>query len=928
MLAVLLAAAASGGMTTAPAANLASFELGFVPNQGQWNSEVRFGTRTPGLQTWITDQGMVLDLYRLRDVGPGKRPSREGHVIRQTIIGARGSTIAVAPREGRVSYFRGSKAVSDLSTSSEVLAKNVLPGIDVRYMTVGSMPRYDLLVRPGADPRAFRMRIEGAQKTWLDREGLAIQTRLGVLRQANPIAYTVANGRKNKVAARYELHGNVVSFQVGKYDRSRTLIIDPLVFSTFLGGSAADEAAGVSVSVSGESFVTGTTASSDFPATVGAYDTTLTGSTDLFVVRLKTKGEALIYATYLGGEGAEQAGDIDVDREGVATIVGTTFGAGYPTTLGCAFPTLSGTSDAVVTRLNPTGTSLVWSTHFGGASADDGRDIKLDGQGIPHFVGQTFSNNMPTGRSSWDMSYNGGGDAYKASLSTNGVLVQSCTYIGGSNEDAANGVDVLVSGASLTTGYTLSSGFPTTNGAYDTSHNGMMDAFAIRLDANATTAAFSTLLGGKEDDIGHAASFGPEEDAFVVGQTNGDDFPTASAFDASHNGVVDAFVTRFGARGDMLKYSTYLGGKEDDMAYGLDVDKTGTAYATGGTSSDDFPTTASAFDKTRDGGSDVFLTLVRPNGLTLRYSSFFGGKEDDTGRDVHVRTFAQPTVVGGTSSAGFPVTPGVFQGALNGASDGFVFRLGLRKLGKSIVLDGDMKTTRRWGYWTTQNGAITGWQSVSGLLAANWKLGGFGDLNEDGVEDAMVWNVNTRQMGGYLMNGPTITGWTSIGTTAADWAPVALADANADGQKDIVVYNPVLNKVGAYLLKWNGSSTAINGWLFLANVPTGWTVAGLVDIDGNDENDLLVRRTSDGRMGAYLRAGNAISGWASMLTIPTDWAVVGLGDFDETGSADILVMRTTDRRLGTYLMNGPAVLGWRTFGTVGTAWQVAGVGDF
>lgn len=387
-----------------------------------------------------------------------------------------------------------------------------------------------------------------------------------------------------------------------------------LVYSTYLGGSGYDQGVGIAVDPGGAAYVTGTTTSSDFPTTGGAFDTTANGEVDGFVTKLDAAGSALVYSTYLGGGGGDELYAIALDGTGSAYVTGGV-GAGFPTTSNAFDTTFNGAFyDAVVTKLDPAGSSLVYSTYLGGISNEFGRGIAVDAGGSAYVAGNSASPDFPTTRKAFDRTSNGG-DAIVTKLNAAGSRLVYSTYLGGSADDTSSGVALDSAGSAYVIGGTYSSDFPTTIGSFDTTFNGVFDAVVTKLDATGSGLVYSTYLGGSSSDVGEEIGLDGTGSAYVTGGTGSSDFPTTSdALDTTLDGGIDAIVTKLDATGTGLIYSTYLGGSGGDYAYGIAVDA-GNGYVTGDTPSVDFPTTAGAFDTTYNGDfGDAFMTKLELGG--------------------------------------------------------------------------------------------------------------------------------------------------------------------------------------------------------------------------------------------------------------------------------------------------------------------------
>jgi len=394
-----------------------------------------------------------------------------------------------------------------------------------------------------------------------------------------------------------------------------------LVYSTFLGGSNLDSASGIAVDSTGNAYVTGTTSSSDFPTTVGAFDTTHNGDRDAFVTKLNPSGSALVYSTFLGGIDGDFGRSIVVDTSGNAYVSGDTFSANFPTTPGAFDTTISPNevADAFVTKLNPAGSALVYSTFLGGSSGAQSGGIALDTSGSVYVTGTTSSPDFPTTPGAFDTTHNSSGDVFVTKLNPTGSALVYSTFLGGSTSDEAHSIAVDAAGSAYVTGFTTSTNFPTTVGAFDTTYNGNLDAFVTKLDPTGVALVYSTFLGDVDFDSGNDIAVDSSGSAYVTGSTSSSNFPTTvDAFDTTYNGnLADAFVTKLNPSGSApLVYSTFLGGSgndqnfnvADDQGLGIALDVFGSIYVTGATRSPDFPTTAGAFDTTFNGVEDAFVT--------------------------------------------------------------------------------------------------------------------------------------------------------------------------------------------------------------------------------------------------------------------------------------------------------------------------------
>jgi len=686
-------------------------QLHFEANRGQTHKDVRFLSRGPGYSLYLTSGEAVLMLAR-PNPDEKKRNARSPHergaqtpvksvALRMSLVGAAPEPLVSGLEEqpGTANYFIGkdpAKWRTNVPTYARVHYRDVYPGVDLVYYGNQRQLEYDFVVAPGADPRRIVLGFKGA-KLEIDAQGeLVLRTPGGDIRQHKPIIYQNIDGSRREIAGGYVRKGaNRVGFQVAAYDRSQPLVIDPVLsYSTYLGGSGLDGGNGIAVDAEGNAYVVGYTSSSNFPTTAGASQTSFGGGTgfDTFVTKLNPTGSALVYSTYLGGSGTDFGRRIAVDAGGNAYVVGQTTSNNFPTTAG-AFKTSfgGGYSDAFLTKLNPSGSALVYSTYLGGSGEDDGSGISVDADGNAYMAGFTQSADFPATAGAFQTTFGGGyGDAYVTKLDPTGSALVYSTYLGGSDSDAAGNPALAVdaSGNAYVTSETVSTDFPTTAGAFQATLGGFQNVFVTKLDPTGSALVYSTYLGGSITDSSQAIAVDADGNAYVTGSTTSTDFPTtAGAFQTSfRGGRNDAFVTKLNPAGSALVYSTYLGGSDREGGSSIAVDAAGNAFVTGSTTSSDFPTTVTSFQTTFGGGTreafsgrtggDAIVTKLSADGSALVYSTYLGASENDIGFGIALDAQANPNayVTGSTASFwNFPITTGAFQTWMaGGSSDAFV----------------------------------------------------------------------------------------------------------------------------------------------------------------------------------------------------------------------------------------------------------------
>lgn len=597
-----------------------------------------------------------------------------GAALAMTISG--GNSVAAAsgenPLAGVSSYFTGSdrsRWITGAQQFGAVRVKSVQPGVDIVYHSGAAREiEYDFVLAPHARADRLKLRFEGARRLSIDREGnLVIATAAGDVVQHRPVAWQEQDGRRAAVSARYLIsRSREARIELGQYDRSRAVTIDPVLsYSTYLGGSAADSINAIAVDSLGNAYVTGETSSADFPTTTGALRTTYSAVNNLaFVAKINSTGTALLYSTFLGGSYGDWGSAIAVDSSGNAYITGIANSSDFPTTSGAMQRQFHGSSDAFVSKLNASGTALVYSTFLGGSSTDAGSAIAIDAAGDAFIAGYTSSIDFPATSGAFSTVKSAGysSDAFVAKVNPAGSALVFATYLGGSNSDSANAIAIDSSGNSYVTGNTSSLNFPVSTGAFQAvsktgSYNGT--AFVTALNAAGSALIYSTYLGGSQYETGTGIAVDLNREAYVTGSTGSADFPTtAGAF--SRVGVnlyqysTDAFVAKFSSTGALLA-STLLGGSSYDTSAAIALDGNSNVLVTGQTTSSDFPVTPGSFP--RAALAAAFLTKLTGNLSSLTYSTLFGASGGVSGTGIAVDSANNVYIAGQTASKNLPISP-------------------------------------------------------------------------------------------------------------------------------------------------------------------------------------------------------------------------------------------------------------------------------
>lgn len=600
--------------------------LSFEPNHGQTDRQVKFLSRGRGYNLFLTATQAVFLLRQSERREDGERDALKTKTreslsqLRLTLKSAnkRAHVKGSDRLPGVQNYLIGNNSkrwLTDVPGYRRVSYEEIYPGINLTYYGNQQQLEYDFEVAPGADASVIRLACDGADALDIDSHGdLVLKLKNGEIRQHKPNVYQYADGQRINIDAKFLVRGREVGFEIAPYDHSRSLVIDPtLVYSTYLGGTGDDSGSSIDIDNNGNIYVTGTTTSMAFP-TANSLQAAKAGLADAFVTKLDPAGANIIYSTYIGGSGQDRSDAIFVDK---------TSGAVY----------LAG-------RVDPT------------------------------------SDDFPTTPGAFATTYRGGDfDAFVLKLNPAGSTLAYSTFLGGGDNDSAIGVAADASGVTYVTGGTRSSGFPTTASAYQFSVAGDTDAYLLKFNAAGSAMLYSTLLGGSATDRGSSVRIDNAGNAYIVGYTSSQDFPTETAFQNSLAGSFDAFVAKIDTNASgtaSLAFCSYLGGSSDDKGYGLALDPDNNLYVAGQTTSTDFPLLNPA-QAAKGGSFDAFIARISSSGTKL-YATYLGGSGDDRATGVAVNSSGNAYVTGYTASTNFP-TAIPFQLANGGGTDAFVAKL-------------------------------------------------------------------------------------------------------------------------------------------------------------------------------------------------------------------------------------------------------------
>ena len=893
ILAAVLAVAATLGLRPEPSSALAAgpstghpgLRLLFVANEGQFGAQTRFAVKSPGLSAYFASSEVALVLrgepVLVRFMGASPAPTLEG----------------LNRLPGNVNFLLGDRPENwrtGVAIYDGVIYRNLYRGIDLRYRAVETRLKSEFVVAPGADPSLIRWSYDRAQVLSTEGGGLVVRTSKGELREELPAVYQEIGGRRVSVKGGFRLHGDSqVGFDIGVYDGTRPLVIDPVLsYSTYLGGSGLDSARAIAVDSAGNAYIAGQTDSFNLPVTNPLQASSGSG--------VNANGNSLVYCTFLGGSWDDRAFGIAVDAAGNAYLTGWTYSSNFPTTAGARQRALGGGRDSFAVKLGPAGNVLAYSTYLGGSGHDSGNALAVDSAGDVYIGGETNSSNFPV-TSAYQGSNQGRQDAFTLRLNASGSALVWSTYLGGNGDDRATSIAVDGSGAAYLTGGTDSSNYPTYN-ALQPSRGGGQDAFVTKINPDGRTLSFSTYLGGSGGTVGASETgTGIRVDSagnvYVAGVTSSLNFPVVNALQAAHaGGTIDSFVAKLNNSGSALAYSTYLGGAGVDYATGLAVDSFGQASVAGYTSSSNFPA-VNALQSVKSGGYDIFVSRLTAPGTALETSTYLGGSDSDTAYGVALDSTGAACLAGQTQSVDFP-TKNPLQALNPGGLSAFVLKVA--DIAPTAVFRSTTGATILNTYGTSTAKSAGGWLTSEVSASRN----AAGDTFVVGRNDAgRVW------MNIFDNASQTWRGWVLAGENFSGSPAVAVA---SNGEAYVVAPDGASN----YWLNRYRTAEGFLGWVNL-----GGSLSSNPAIAGARDGSLFIAgRSAAGVIwaGRYIPA-TGFHGWVSGGGAGAPVATGGPALCAGTDGAAYVAVRGADNAAWIGRFNGTAWGSWYSGGgTLGT----------
>lgn len=668
----------------------------FIENVGQFHKDTRFKVLNSESAIWLAEDALWITSSKRINREDNQtnsnnniitiqklNPDYQEYLVENIRISFTGSNPSpsltpIDRLDTHVSYFLGNEPdlwYSDVPVWRGIRYNDIYPGIDLEVSGDEGSLALKILASNGGKLNDIRLKVEGANKIEIIDETIYIGTEIRDLNFPLLNVETSVNNILSEIITNRKVDGNEIINPFTLYPSNQIISNDlwtPLRFGVLIGEEGSNKAQALVVDENGYSYISGWTNSSLFPTNPGSYKTNLSGPSDVFIIKLNPDGE-FEYTTFLGGKSAEcdySYCKLALDNNGNVYITGYTSSSDFPISDNAFDKTYNGSHDAFLSKLNPDGNKLVFSTYLGGSDEDHAHAIMVDDNGNTYVAGYTLSKDFPTTDGVFAKSIRGAMDVFITKVDNNGSNLVFSTYLGGSGDHDAAG-DIILDDVDniYIVGSTDSDDFPMLN-PIQSNHlgSGSSDVFLTKLGREGREIKYSTYLGGRRDDYASSIVSDINGDIYVTGRTKSEDF-LENFTENQNNGDFDAFVVKLNRSGTDLIYATYIGGWHIDVGYDIAVDSKGSAYITGYTMSSNFPTTKFATNQTFSGGdcinefgieypcADAIIASLSPDGKSIEYATYVGGSSDDRAGNIVFRKLQDRSeemfIVGHTSSGVF-----------------------------------------------------------------------------------------------------------------------------------------------------------------------------------------------------------------------------------------------------------------------------------
>lgn len=680
------------------------FDNTFVKNQGQWADDILFVGFSDGVNLILKKDGLYIDAYKKESINAVSY-SKKGSFIKYEFLNSnftKGYSPIIEAKnisEHKTNFIFGqdqSKWVYGVRTYKNIIQKNIYDNIDLALSFDTGSPRYDFVINPGGELSNLQIRLEGASILESNSKELTLMTNIGNLYNGKLKTFQNVNGKQVEIASSFKFYNNQFKFEVAEYNKNLPLIIDPIIYASYLGGNGNDEVNSVKRISDDKFVVVGSTESSDFPVSPGAYQKLINGGKDVFMIIYKNYGRFFKpeYATFIGGAGNDLAVGVGVDNTNNIYISGTTNSNDFPVSSNPLKNTNSGGIDCFFAKFISTDNTPEFMSYLGGSGDDYVKDMLVRPNGSIYLVGQTFSSNFPKVGGLSNNTNRGAGDGFVLQVNSSGVDLAFSNFFGGTAEDVLNAIDVddndniYLAGATKSVNIPLvpipSGGF-SPDSPYQGANNGGWDACIVKMNKGGGSIYSSTYFGGSADDFGTGVvSNGGGQITFAghtATETNSTKtFPKRVPLQDTHAGGIDAFIGKLGLvevvnnrRRQDLMFSTYFGGRSDDYVSKLRRNAGSNSLTLYGiTNSNNLPLTGAEVDKII-GNTDFYIAEFDDALTGVSYCTYLGTKGEDISGDFAYDVSGSYFVVGTTKTKDFIGTENSIQPTFGGGdTDGFI----------------------------------------------------------------------------------------------------------------------------------------------------------------------------------------------------------------------------------------------------------------
>ena len=734
----------------------------FIENKGQWPENVTYKAPINSGTMWLEKTCFTYDFKDYseimqfhipylapKDADPNNIRFKR-HVFKVNFVNSNPGVQVVnrEPSSEYYNFYRGndpSKWASGVKAFKKIHYVSLYQGIDMELYTQNEQLKYDFIIQPTYNHEIIELNYEGVDNISLKGGNLIVKTTVGEIIEQQPYCYQIINGQEKKVECKFKLNKNTVKFEVGNYDKSRPLVIDPvLIFASYSGSPANNFGMTATYDNAGNFYAGGIAFDDGYPTTTGAYDTSFSGppaggNTDVVITKYNSTGNAHIYSTYIGGVGTEAVHSLIVNDNNELYLYGTTSSNNFPTTSGAydqsfnggnaVYLQFNGTNfssgtDIYIAKFNSNGTNLLASTYVGG-SANDGLnynttdpqnydslqsnygdqfrgEVMVDANDNCYIASSTRSSNFPI-VNGFDNTFGGDQDGVVMKFNSTLTALQWSTFLGGSQKDAAYSLKLDASNNIYVTGGTISTDFPSTSGVINTTYQGgIVDGYVAKIQSNGSALLKSTFIGTGGYDQCYFVELDDDENVYVVGQSEGG-FPIINA--PYSNPGSGQFIAKMDNNLSNIIYSTVFGngsGNADLSPAAFLVDRCQNVYVSGwggniitGPSMTGMPTTSDAEFATSPNGFDFYLIVFERDVQNILYGSYYGGTfssehvDGGTSRFDKMGVVYQSVCAGCQNNDDFPTTTGAWSNTNNSTG----CNNGIFKLDFQIIPDAEFTTS-------------------------------------------------------------------------------------------------------------------------------------------------------------------------------------------------------------------------------------------